>query len=699
MAETEIKKINGRTLCDTAARTSLQEQAKKIDNLEKNGTGTNGYTPVKGTDYWTPADRTEIISELSQTLTPEVIGAASAEEVASLMQAETTARENAITDLKSQGVQQTPLFAESKEWLNTNGDTSKIYLLPDGYLYAYKNVSVRNELYVASEAEINMRHSHSASGLVAANGYVITGYIDIAEIMTRTEPKLSIVFGTNKKSTARITYYDTDKNYLTKSSGGNYNSGGAYDNEWADDYHCTVYLGMESGEKCSYYSSIAYVRLEAIINSSPATEADKSVFSSISDPDAETSGCQWTNTGHAFVPADYEDRIIEIEEDVSGIQDEILSIKNDVGSLTAVANGTIIVPAYWETMVEEKTAVVKALQEAGGKDCICFAWASDTHIPDNSGGRTTDLGKVMAKMLDNCEIPFTILSGDIGTRGSYATEAQLIASHKQLLVHLSPLWGTDRLLMALGNHDGTWGDSTGYYRHQYTPERLWQVYFRGQALDCRRVFSENGLYYYVDIPAQKVRFIILNTHFGGEYAEDENDWAVNNRFATSCYGQEQLDWLADVALDMPEGYGAILTAHVPPQNVNGSTTPYTVDHSQFKGIINAYCSRTTFSGSYTAGVDGWTNSTVNVDFSSAKGEIIAMFTGHIHYDGIYTETMACPIVTITAAGATGNNSEQIYDRPSCTDQETSFDVVTINRAARKINCTRIGAGSDRETSY
>lgn len=42
-----------------------------------------------------------------------------------------------IEDLKAQGIQQTPLFAENVEWLEENGDTSKVYVLPDGYIYAY----------------------------------------------------------------------------------------------------------------------------------------------------------------------------------------------------------------------------------------------------------------------------------------------------------------------------------------------------------------------------------------------------------------------------------------------------------------------------------------------------------------------------------------------------------------------------------
>lgn len=359
-------------------------------------------------------------------------------------------------------------------------------------------------------------------------------------------------------------------------------------------------------------------------------------------------------------------------------------------------------PSHWKMAVAEKTEIVKSLQESGGKDCVSFAWASDTHMPDNDCGRTNYIGRVMGQMLDNCDVPFAVISGDVGTRGSLATEAEYLECYEKMKEHLSPLWGTDRLLVALGNHEGCWGSyessSSDYYAHQFTPEKMWQMFFRGQALDFRRVFSDDGLYYYVDNIAQKTRYIVLNSQFGGEYSENANGHAVNNRFRTSCYGQEQLDWLADVALDMPSGYGAIIFTHVPPRAVNGATNPYTVDYAQFNGIINAYCKKTTYSGSFS-GVAGWTSNNVSVDFSNAQGEIIAMFAGHIHEDTIDTETLECPIITVAAGGASANEGNPNYNRPFGTSLETSFDVVTINRATKIIYCTRVGAGSDRSVSY
>lgn len=102
-------------------------------------------------------------------------------------------------------------------------------------------------------------------------------------------------------------------------------------------------------------------------------------------------------------------------------------------------DSSLTVPSYWKDMVNQKTKVVKALQTDGGKDCVSFVWASDTHIPDNSTARTSNLGVLMAAMMDNCDIPFAVLTGDIGTRASHDTEAELLKAQENIPVHLAPL--------------------------------------------------------------------------------------------------------------------------------------------------------------------------------------------------------------------------------------------------------------------
>lgn len=574
-----------------------------------------------------------------------------------------------------------PTFANSIDEMT---DTSKIYVMPDGFLYAYMSVIVPSvPLYTNLAVNFQEGYRFNSSGVA-----VETAGATVCEDYIGTLTSGDII---------RIKGFGAGQDYNSQwSNASKTNTNAAKLNSTANFYSYSYDSSTETItiQVTSDNASYRYFRISGVL-----TGTTDDVIITLNEEikeSAPTTGYRWTNTGLAFVPADYENIIIGIQEDVDEMKEDILNLQNGNNSSGGTSSNTVTIPTYWESMVAEKTELVKSLQATGGKDCVCFVWGADTHIPDNDGGRTTDIGKVMAKMLDNCEIPFAVLSGDINTRASCSTEEKLLNAQKQMPIHLSPLWGTNRLLMALGNHDGCWGDSTGYYKHQFSPEELWQVFFRGQALDFRRVFSDDGLYFYVDNVAQKTRFIILNSQFGGEYAEDSNGWAVNDRFSNSCYGQEQLDWLANIALDLPIGYGAIIISHVPPN------IAYTVDKEQLIGIVNAFNGKTNYSGSYD-GVDGWTSSNVSVDFTDAKGEIIAMFTGHVHGDSVDTTTMNCPILTILSAGAKANEHNGFVEpeggRTAGTDTETSFDVVTINKQTRTIDCIRVGAGIDREVNY
>ena len=562
-----------------------------------------------------------------------------------------------------------PIFANS---ISECTDTSKLYVLPDGYIYGYITVSETVKAYT------DLAHNFQTGRLNSS------GNVDASATTART----CMDWIPFDKGTVRIKGFGALTDYNTcvykAINGTPYSSSKVNTQTESLTYSYDSTTGVVTINRVN--TTLTYIRFSGV-----PTTTTEDIIITVNEEIKETTVTtqKWANTGHAFIPTDYEDRIIALEDDVISLQNEIAS------GGSSPTSPVVTVPSYWESMIETKTEIVKALQKEGGMNAVSFAYASDTHIPDNDNGRTNDIGKVMAKMLDNCEIPFGIITGDIATRASYSTEEEYVTAHSQVKEHLAPLWGTDRLLPALGNHDGCYGDSSGYYRKQFSPERMWQEYFRSHALDFRRVFSEDGLYYYVDNIPQKMRYIILNSQYAGEYSQHENGWAVNNRFATSCYGQEQLDWLADIALDMPEGYGAIIATHVP-LNVN-----YTVDKSQIVGIINAYNGKKSFTGNYTSGVSGWSNSSVSVNFSGAKGEIIAVIAGHVHGDSIDATSLSCPLLTILAAGASANEpyDESAPTRTKGTDTETSFDIVTINRKTRTIYCTRIGAGSDRSVTY
>lgn len=74
---------------------------------------------------------------------PPIVQTTGNSENAVMSQKATTVEINAlksdINDIKSGTIQQTPLFADSVDELTASGDTTKLYVLPDGYIYAYIN--------------------------------------------------------------------------------------------------------------------------------------------------------------------------------------------------------------------------------------------------------------------------------------------------------------------------------------------------------------------------------------------------------------------------------------------------------------------------------------------------------------------------------------------------------------------------------
>lgn len=114
-------------------------------------------TPQKGVDYWTEEDKSEIQAYITQ-------------------------------ELAKHG-QVKPEFANSVEELEESGDISKIYMLPDGYIYAYAkttheiSVAVRNDIIETIDNPYMEGYRLGSSGDSFSNdatGYLVTPKIDFA---------------------------------------------------------------------------------------------------------------------------------------------------------------------------------------------------------------------------------------------------------------------------------------------------------------------------------------------------------------------------------------------------------------------------------------------------------------------------------------------------------------------------------------
>ena len=241
--------------------------------------GDPGYTPKRGIDYWTDEDKEEIGADTITFIS---------------------------TELAKRG-QLKPEFANS---LDECTDTTKLYVLPDGCIYAYMPKTEYIEapnVYDRSAALLNYRYS--GQNLVSANGYYTTDFIPVD--MSLSDP-IVLRFKGGKMwngSGDKLLLFDKNKTFL----GATY----IYDNYAStsavihlaepdgDDYIIKLgytWTGTNAIAKNSNYDNIAYIRINQQINTS--------VISSVNDiPDVgitidamggERTTTAWLNTGRYF---------------------------------------------------------------------------------------------------------------------------------------------------------------------------------------------------------------------------------------------------------------------------------------------------------------------------------------------------------------------------------------------------------------
>ena len=269
---------------------------------EKGATGAqgpDGYTPLKGVDYYTEADK----SEWSEYIASE---------------------------LAKRG-QLKPEFAND---ISECEDESKLYVLPDGYIYANiktatEGVSKPNFTNVMDDPNAYIKEGYRYSSSSAAFKSQAS---DCAIVIPITKGQHVIrVRGAGDNATYKDSFYFGDNNqtfsYLpatgnitrTVSSNGDIVINTNY--TAATISYCVFHV--QSGINAS----------ELIVT------VDQEITYTTT---AGGTSYQWTNTGHAFVPADYENRIIAVENKSEENAEKISELESELEDQMNKPTGTII---------------------------------------------------------------------------------------------------------------------------------------------------------------------------------------------------------------------------------------------------------------------------------------------------------------------------------------------------------------------
>lgn len=615
--------------------------------------GADGHTPVKGVDYYTSEDKAEFKNFLAE-------------------------------ELAKRG-QLKPEFANSVAECT---DTSKIYVLPDGNLYAYLLTEVVSSNYTN---QVPISQSEDSTAVYNGTGYkdgaylsggsegikaghTITGYIPYAITGGVKSPDIYIKGG----QFDRIWMCDAGKTYKVQ-----YNTTAAasvFETTQLDTNYIKLTPIVNTNGNTVIYDAqgqIGYIRLDLV-----GSGAD--VIVSIGQPIEEnvTTTYQWADTGHAFVPADYESRILRLEEKVE----------------TLAPDSVDGVPSYVAQEAERVAQLVRSKRTAKS---LVFAALSDVHYPydDASDGdantaqamRHTGMG--IAQIRRRTPLDFVGLFGDYvaGSKSATVEESKQALQFIHNAMYEAGL-GVQQIWMQ-GNHDRNPYDTDD---GDLTEDELYTYIFShntGTVVDSDH--PQRG-YGYKDFDAQKLRVIYWNS---SDVSEIEN-------VEDHCFSADQYRWMADTAFDFsdkaaPSEWGIVMLSHMP-VNWNDKLQPF----------VDAYIS----GGSVTVtAADGVA---VTVDFTGKdRAEFICAVNGHTHnfrYSQVGTNQfwqIAVPQVCAgryneygtswpEVGGELGNDGEPVYYKKTADSAEsTSFCVFVVDRKNRKIHAVHYGAGIDREIDY
>lgn len=344
---------NGTTLTVTSASGTSSADLKG----DTGEAGADGYTPVKGVDYHTDEDKAEFSEYIAE-------------------------------ELAKRG-QLAPEYANSVEECT---DTSKMYVLPDGYIYAYMLTEVEaqplftNLLPTAVDTDgtpynggLGYKEGYrlnSSKVEAAYEGACITGYIPVSNasggiLRFKNMPQSS--------TGEYILYAKSDFSYGS-----------------AITYESAMYANVDENGVYSVTLStadyIAYIRITAgqMSENTIITLNEEIAYSEAS------TGYAWASTGHAFVPADYEDRIIELEEQVTENKANIETLLSGVN--TEIAEDPLGYIRQWDAPIYDRTPVFelsseKAALTSDDKTVEAVYAKYDALMAENSDFITrTDLG-------------------------------------------------------------------------------------------------------------------------------------------------------------------------------------------------------------------------------------------------------------------------------------------------------------------
>lgn len=431
-------------------------------------------------------------------------------------------------------------------------------------------------------------------------------------------------------------------------------------------------------------------------------------------------------TGTTTIALTYEDDGDDDIVEDGGLVGKVATLEADVANLEAAIEnlptaevrqtGTVypIVDDYYVTNIETAKPDYYAKQDA---NTLTFAMMSDMHIKPTSVQtlKNIEASSVWAKLVNH---DFVMMGGDFfdgdqpkATSLSYIdTAMEMAEKHANCPVYAvrgnhdindeaknwSALTDDERRALMITNKD--------FYLHANARGEKY-----GMVTDPAHPY---GGYYYVDFDRQKIRMVCLNT---SEVKETNGVIADTSSSGRSNYGVKstnQVYWVRDVALRVPEGWAVMMVYHMPPitgahigvtdESTNADNAAPFHNRGNESPAIVAMCEAFASGESGTANVTVSGSVKINYDFTEQGArEFIGHFCGHVHEDSLSTYNgINYVVVNSTTPSGIYDGGRWPTSLPRSEDADKlSLNSFIINRATRTVECVKIGASPSDDNAW
>ncbi len=358
----------------------------------------------------------------------------------------------------------------------------------------------------------------------------------------------------------------------------------------------------------------------------------------------------WRSTGMTYAPADYEPRVIALENTVAEQETRLDAIE-------AGNTATSSIPSYWLTHLEEKADKICLAMEKAGRGKSAFLWYTDAHWINGNSKMSPKLLNYLIRRTPMNKVNF---GGDIIGDVLKATRAEMTYLYewrtaiKDLPNHHS----------VIGNHDNFSNDTADYeddnFRYSFliAPEESHDMVMGG------------NFYYYIDNPCEKTRYLYLSS---GKYSILD----------------DECKFIIDALMSVPNGWHIVAISHIWFQ--------YTATSAPTVGNMNAYAQKAlNLFDAYNARQSGsitMANVAKTYNFANCGGKVEFCIGGHIHYQHTLASTGGIPVI-LTPPDANQVRGGDTYTIGTTT--EASVCGVVADYANNKVSLIFVGRGTDTE---